>query len=229
MGGKPLAGWQRRSLTTARRGIARFTPYPICRRAAREFGRIGGKFWFLRFNRPELRGRFRISPLFSQPLVFSGAPAVDFQLNLNTDTVDEAGLIEPLCVQPEMTVREVMVLMRQHNTGSALVCRDERLIGIFTERDALRHLATESDLNAPIDSAMAADPVSVESGATLADAIQTMTDGRYRHLPIIDKQGQPTGMLKVRGIVHYFVEHFPQAIYNLPPEPRAATHEREGA
>jgi hypothetical protein len=37
------------------------------------------------------------------------------------------------------------------------------------------------------------------------------------------------GLLKVRGIVHYLVEHFPKTIYNLPPEPSMVTQQREGA
>lgn len=154
---------------------------------------------------------------------------MDFQLNVNRDTVEEAGPIEPLCVSPQMTAREVLVLMKQHDTGSALVCDDQRLIGIFTERDALRLLATEADLSAPIESVMAQNPVTVKAEALIADAIVIMTDGGYRHLPIVDVDDQPIGMLKVRGIVHYFVEHFPQAIYNLPPTPGSVVQEREGA
>jgi branched-chain amino acid transport system substrate-binding protein len=48
-------------------------------------------------------------------------------------------------------------------------------------------------------------------------------------LPIVDELGRPTGILTVQGIMHYLVEHFPAAIYNLPPVPHHSFQQREGA
>ena len=64
---------------------------------------------------------------------------------------------------------------------------------------------------------------------TVAAAIELMSKGHYRHLPSVDDQGTPVAVTAVGGIVHYLVEHFPQTIYNLPPEPRLVAQEREGA
>jgi CBS domain-containing protein len=166
--------------------------------------------------------------MWSPVLVVAGWD-VDFQLNLNTETVRSTDLKDPLCVPPNMSVRDVLVLMKQHNTGCVLVCRNEKLIGIFTQRDVLRLLATEANLATPIESAMAANPVTLHEGDTVGTAIRRMTEGGYRHLPVVDDNERPTGLLKVRGIIHYLVEHFPQTIYNLPPEPRLVAQEREGA
>lgn len=128
-----------------------------------------------------------------------------------------------------MSVRDVLVLMRQHNTGCALVCRDEKLAGIFTQRDVLRLLATEADLSMAVDDVMARDPVTLHESDTMAEAIRRMSEGGYRHLPVVDDGGRPLGLLKVRGIVHFLVDHFPNTIYNLPPEPRLVAQDREGA
>jgi CBS domain-containing protein len=128
-----------------------------------------------------------------------------------------------------MSVRDVLVLMRQHNTGCVLICRDERLAGIFTQRDVLRLLATEADLATPIEDVMARDPAALHESDTMAAAIRRMSEGGYRHLPVVDDAGRPLGLLKVRGIVHFLVEHFPNAIYNLPPDPRLVAQDREGA
>ncbi len=51
----------------------------------------------------------------------------------------------------------------------------------------------------------------------------------YRHLPVIDGNGRPQGVLSVKQIVHYIVEHFPATVYNLPPDPNVVQQEREGA
>jgi CBS domain-containing protein len=155
--------------------------------------------------------------------------SVDFALNLHTETVQQAGPRAPVCVPPSMAVADVLTIMKQHNTGCVLICRQERLVGIFTQRDVLRLLAEDADLTQPIESIMAAEPVTLRPDDTVATAIQRMTAGGYRHLPIVNDERQPVGLLHVRGIVHFLVEHFPQAIYNLPPEPRAVVQQREGA
>ena len=48
-----------------------------------------------------------------------------------------------------------------------------------------------------------------------------MAEGGYRHLPMVDKARKPTGVVAVHGIVHYLVDHFPETVYNLPPDPKA--------
>jgi CBS domain-containing protein len=128
-----------------------------------------------------------------------------------------------------MSVRDVLVLMKQHNTGCVLVCEQEKLVGIFSQRDVLRLLALEADLGVLLETVMTRNPVTLKEGDTVATAIARMTAGGYRHLPIVDGEGRPTGLLKVRGIVHYLVEHVPKTIYNLPPDPKMVAQTREGA
>jgi CBS domain-containing protein len=55
-----------------------------------------------------------------------------------------------------------------------------------------------------------------------------MEEGGYRHLPVVDQAGRPLGVLSVKRIVHYLVEHFPSTIYNLPPDPNAFPRRAEG-
>jgi CBS domain-containing protein len=154
---------------------------------------------------------------------------VDYVLNLNTDTVEQAMSAEPLCVEPHTTIREVFELLQQRRTGSALICRGGVLAGIFTERDALRLMAQGASLDRPIEQVMVANPMALRRSDSVATAIRKMAAGGYRRLPIIDDQGRPVGLVKVSWIVRYLVEHFPHAVYNLPPEPQPLAHEREGA
>jgi CBS domain-containing protein len=154
---------------------------------------------------------------------------VDFQLNLNTESVELTNPVMPVVVAPFELVREVLRTMRDQKTGSVLVCRDRQLIGIFTERDALRILATGADLDVPVENVMVRNPVTITKGDTVAAAIRKMSFGGFRRLPIVDGAGHPVGLVKASSVVHYLVEHFPQMVYTLPPRPHAATHEREGA
>jgi CBS domain-containing protein len=123
----------------------------------------------------------------------------------------------------------VLQLLRAQRTGAVLICEGEKLVGILTERDALQLMASGADLSTPVREVMSGEPATISSTATVGDAIRVMSEGGYRHLPIVDGKGRPTGVVGVHGIVHYLVDHFPETVYNLPPDPKAAPREREGA
>ena len=126
-------------------------------------------------------------------------------------------------------MRDALRQMKQENKAAVLICRDEALIGIFTERDALKMMATAANFDVPITDVMTLNPISLSPRGSVGAAISKMAQGGYRRLPIVDDQGRPQGLVKVEGILHYLVEHFPSVIYNLPPEPHHATQAREGA
>jgi len=154
---------------------------------------------------------------------------VDVKIDINTDTVETAKADKLLTVPPETSVREVFSLLQLQAAGSVLICREGKLCGIFTERDALRMMAKRDDLDVPIEQVMVRDPVSIRCQAPIADAIRRMAGGGYRRLPIVDKDGSVVGVVKVSGILHYFVDHFPETVFNLPPQPDVIMPEREGA
>ena len=154
---------------------------------------------------------------------------MSFPRNLNSECVDAAAPVEPLMVEPETSLSDVFALLKAQNDGSVLVCRDGLLVGIFTERDALKLIAKGADLGVPIETVMIPNPTTLAEDCSVGEAIAKMASGGFRRLPIVDSRGRPTGVVKTSGIVHYLVEHFPEKVYNLPPEPRPITHEREGA
>ncbi|MBX3427335.1 MAG: CBS domain-containing protein [Pirellulales bacterium] len=160
-------------------------------------------------------------------------------LSLTTDRVTTAYPEQALPVAPSCTLGATLQLMKQHRTGAVLVCEDvpaadgvgtvSRIVGIFTERDALRCMADGASLEAPITDSMTPGPATISPAATVGQAIAKMAQHGFRHLPIVDEQGQPTGVTAVRGLVHYLVDHFPNTIYTLPPDPGKSPDEREGA
>jgi CBS domain-containing protein len=72
-------------------------------------------------------------------------------------------------------------------------------------------------------------PVVVHRKDSVGAAIRKMEEGGYRHLPVVDEADRLVGVLAVKQIVRYLVEHFPGTIYNLPPDPHVIQQEREGA
>jgi CBS domain-containing protein len=154
---------------------------------------------------------------------------VDFQLHLETETVEHCHPSKPLCAQATDSVRSVLRLLQAERTGVALICSGDKLAGVFTERDCLRLLADGANLDVPVAEVMVRNPVTIRKTDTVARAISLMSVGGFRRLPIIDDQGRVEGVLKVSGLMLYLVEHFPKVVYTLPPEPHYKAAEREGA
>ncbi len=154
---------------------------------------------------------------------------MDFQLSLESEGVASAYPDQPLATTVDATVGQALQLLRAQRNGAILICEGAKLVGILTERDALRLMTDGGDFSQPVRDVMSSPPATIPANATVAEAIRTMSEGGYRHLPMIDGEGRPTGVMAVHGIVHYLVDHFPATIYNLPPNPNATTKEREGA
>lgn len=155
---------------------------------------------------------------------------MDLARNLKIESVSRLDPTPPRQVGPQQSVAEAAALMRRENVGCLLVCQDGQIVGIFTERDLMRRvLAQGKPLTLPVSQFMTPDPVIVHPKDPIGVAVRRMEEGGYRHLPVVDEQGQVVGILSVKRIVHYLVEHFPATIYNLPPDPSAVPQEREGA
>lgn len=150
-------------------------------------------------------------------------------INLSVDAVIRAHPRTPLCIEANASIREAVAVLREACRGCLLVCRNQRMAGIFTERDALRVMALETDVNRPIESVMQSPVVSVEYDESVSEAISRMLRGGYRRLPVLNGSSEPIGILTMKTILQYLVDHFPSVVYTLPPEPHYATHLREGA
>ena len=155
---------------------------------------------------------------------------MDLPRNLKIESVSRLHPTPPRQVRPDQTVCDAVAQMRQEGVGCLLVCEGPRLVGIFTERDLMsRVLARRVPLTEPVAQFMTPNPVCVHPKDPIGLAVRRMEEGGYRHLPVVDEAGCPLGVLSVKRIVHYLVEHFPGTVYNLPPDPGAVSQEREGA
>jgi CBS domain-containing protein len=149
-------------------------------------------------------------------------------MKLSLECVDEADPIPARCVAPQTSLREALAVLEE-NHGGVLVCHEGMLVGIFTERDALRALADEGPLDTPVGRLMTVSPVTARTSTSIAAAVRKMAVGGYRRMPILDNQNRPVGVVTTAGLVHYLVEQFARTIYNLPPTSTAAAPEQEGA
>jgi CBS domain-containing protein len=106
----------------------------------------------------------------------------------------------PVTLPPSANVRDACQCMRDRCVGAVLVTEgDQRLLGIFTGRDAIHRVLAEgkSAARTKLAEVMTRDPDTMPPGKTTIEALRLMDDGRYRHVPIVDGG-------KVVGIVSRF-------------------------
>jgi len=109
---------------------------------------------------------------------------------------------EPLlCLQPKVMVKRACQEMRANKSSAALILDvDEKLIGIFTGRDAVHRVLAEGRDGAKVcvSDVMTKDPITITPHATPIEALRIMWDGGFRHLPVMDR-GALVGMLLRRN------------------------------
>lgn len=90
-----------------------------------------------------------------------------------------------LRVTPTTTVAEAATMMGERRVGSTLVMEDDNLLGIFTERDIVRALGQDfGAAERPVSEWMTPDPTTVPPETPASEALKTMLDGGFRHLPV---------------------------------------------
>lgn len=105
-----------------------------------------------------------------------------------------------LQASPEASAREAAIGMAAHQCGAVLVCREDTLIGIFTERDLVtRVVALGRELDTPLLEVMTANPDTIEAAAPIGDAVRQMQACGYRHLPVVENE-RVLGLLALRDL-----------------------------
>lgn len=103
---------------------------------------------------------------------------------------------QPLVLTANETVQKACRCMWERRTGSVLVVDDQKsLSGIFTGRDAVRMLAEGKDPAATtLVQTMTPNPTTITPGSRAIDALRAMSDGGFRHLPVVEN-GRIWGIL----------------------------------
>lgn len=145
-----------------------------------------------------------------QPLVDTHLPppATQAARSLLEDRVHVLEPSSPITVSPTTPVGEVMRLMVERKIGCILVTDGPKLLGIFSDRDALRKINTSAAEVAgrPVSEFMTANPQTLMADAKIAFAVHRMDLGGFRHLPIVSASGELVGVISARDILRYLAE-----------------------
>lgn len=108
-----------------------------------------------------------------------------------------------------LTVGEAAKRMLQAKVGALMVVQDQKLVGLFTERDALyRVLAVGLDPSkTQLSVVMTANPQTVAPERPFSHALHMMYDGGFRHVPVVEN-GKPIGMVSARDALGPEMEQF---------------------
>jgi len=130
---------------------------------------------------------------------------------------------DPIRVPPETTIQDVLRLMNEQRVGSVLVSVEDRLLGIFTERDFLTQAATAAPgwRQAPVGEWMTREPFTIAPSADWEYAMTVLEKLRVRHLPVID-EGRIVGMISSRQLIARRQEHLNRQIEQRTQELRRA-------
>jgi CBS domain-containing protein len=129
-------------------------------------------------------------------------PTLSFQGRLLGEHLDDLGAPPPLTVGPDTPVDVAIARMIEAEADCVLVTVDERLVGIFTDRDALLRVAGKSLDAFQVRDFMTTDPVVLRHDDPIAIAIHKMAVGGFRHIPIVE-DGRPTGVITARDVFHH--------------------------
>jgi CBS domain-containing protein len=145
----------------------------------------------------------------NQPLNEMGVrvPATSVEADLMRDRIEKLWPKRPSTVAPNTTVGDVLKKMVSETIGCVMVVDGGKLVGIFSERDALMKLNVDAakSFAKPISQFMTQNPVTLDTGDKIAFALHKMNVGGYRHLPILF-DGNLAGVISIRDILRYLTE-----------------------
>jgi CBS domain-containing protein len=120
-------------------------------------------------------------------------------------TVGTLMTADPVCCTPETTIKDVALLMAQHDCGEIPVVRaqdDRRILGVITDRDIVCRVvaAGENPTGAIVEDAMSSPVVTVRSDSSLQDCLNLMESRQIRRMPVVDADERCCGIVSQADI-----------------------------
>jgi len=161
----------------------------------------------------------------------SKEPNLAFAVSIN-EPIEKIFYRDPVIVFPDTKVADAINLFIQKDVGGVLVVEKEsnRLIGIFTERDVIRKIMNKGfDFSKEtVNKYMTKNPDALLLSDPITYALNRMSAGGYRHIPLIDENHSPVGLLSVKDVVEHLADYYSNEILNLPPSIHAKQRLQEG-
>lgn len=121
-----------------------------------------------------------------------------------------------IAVPSDMPISGVISVLAEKRIGAVLVVDDGELVGILSERDVVRSLASHhaATLERKARELMTPNPTTATRSTTVAEAMAMMTDGHFRHLPIVE-DGRLTGLVSIGDVVKARIDQSQHEVESL--------------
>jgi len=114
-------------------------------------------------------------------------------------------LTNVITASPSMTVKETIEILYEKHIGCVVsIDEDKKCIGIFTERDAIRLVAKNVDLDQPLGNLMTKNVITIQEDSSINEVRRTIQTHIIRHLPVVNQKGMLVGLLSVRALMDQF-------------------------
>jgi len=119
-------------------------------------------------------------------------------------------------VNPDQTVLEALELMSDKGIGAVVVLENDKIVGIFSERDFARFSAKKGSLSLyiPVNELMTQVVFTVHPDQSIDECMALMTQKHIRHLPVVDK-GQLVGVISIGDVVREVISQKEITIHSL--------------
>jgi CBS domain-containing protein len=123
---------------------------------------------------------------------------------MNVATILKAKGAEVATVSPSITLAEAVMLLTERRIGALVVMQDNQLLGILSERDIVKAIAQSGAeaLELPAREIMTSRIVTCGLNDSTEDLMDTMTEGRFRHLPVMER-GELVGIISIGDVVKH--------------------------
>jgi CBS domain-containing protein len=157
-------------------------------------------------------------------------PDQSVESQLLAEPIGQLELSDYLIVTADTTVRETIGRLRELRRNCALIVgQGTHLVGIFTDYDVLRRVGSHPGTwDQSIETVMTPNPDTLPTDASTSQALRQMKSEQIDNLPIIGPHGSIRGTVTYYSILNFLTDHFPKAVYNLPPDPDNFASERDG-
>jgi CBS domain-containing protein len=114
-------------------------------------------------------------------------------------------LTNVITASPSMTVKETIEILYEKHIGCVVsIDEDKKCIGIFTERDAIRLVAENVDLDQPLGNLMTKNVITIQEDSSINEVRKTIQTHSIRHLPVVNQEDRLVGLLSVRALMDQF-------------------------
>ena len=152
------------------------------------------------------------------------------ETQLLTAPIQQLDLSDFCMVTADTSVQDTVERMRLTRQNCALIIgKGTQIVGILTDRDVLKRVVTQPDSwEQPVETVMTRSPDTISPNASAGDALRMMDEGHYRNVPVVNAKGVIAGSVSQYSILKFLTDHFPETVYNLPPDPTNYAQDRDG-